>query len=52
MSGIPLIAVGSLVVGVTMVLFPAPRPPYMKQITGSDDVALGHFSTCSYVLAG
>ncbi|MDX7612980.1 PTS ascorbate transporter subunit IIC [Aeromonas caviae] len=52
MSGIPLIAVGSLVVGVTMVLFPALAHPYMKQINGSDDVALGHFSTCSYVLAG
>ncbi|MGU5740721.1 PTS ascorbate transporter subunit IIC [Aeromonas caviae] len=52
MSGISLIAVGSLVVGVTMVLFPALAHPYMKQITGSDDVALGHFSTCSYVLAG
>ncbi len=52
MSGIPLIAVGSLVVGVTMVLFPALAHPYMKQITGSDDVALGHFSTCSYMLAG
>ncbi len=52
MSGIPLIAGGSLVVGVTMVLFPALAHPYMKQITGSDDVALGHFSTCSYVLAG
>ncbi|HDZ8835018.1 TPA: PTS ascorbate transporter subunit IIC [Aeromonas dhakensis] len=52
MSGIPLIAVGSLVVGVTMVLFPALAHPYMKQITGSDEVALGHFSTCSYVLAG
>lgn len=52
MSGIQLIAVGSLVVGVTMVLFPALAHPYMKQITGSDDVALGHFSTCSYVLAG
>ena len=52
MRGIPLIPVGSLVVGVTMVLFPALAHPYMKQITGSDDVALGHFSTCSYVLAG
>ncbi|ALP43751.1 PTS ascorbate transporter subunit IIC [Aeromonas schubertii] len=52
MSGVPLIAVGSLVVGVTMVLFPALAHPFMKQITGSDEVALGHFSTCSYVLAG
>jgi PTS system ascorbate-specific IIC component len=51
MSGIPLIAVGSLVVGVAMVFFPAIAQPFMRQITGSDDVALGHFSTCSYVLS-
>ncbi|MBL0547456.1 PTS ascorbate transporter subunit IIC [Aeromonas jandaei] len=51
MSGVPLIAVGSLVVGVAMVFFPAIAHPFMKQITGSDDVALGHFSTCSYVLS-
>ncbi|MGL6419518.1 PTS ascorbate transporter subunit IIC [Aeromonas allosaccharophila] len=51
MSGVPLIAVGSLVVGVAMVFFPAIAHPFMKQITGSDDVALGHFSTCTYVLS-
>jgi len=51
MSGIPLIAAGSLVVGAAMVFFPAIAHPFMKQITGSDDVALGHFSTCSYVLS-
>ncbi|MBL0600182.1 PTS ascorbate transporter subunit IIC [Aeromonas jandaei] len=51
MSGVPLIAVGSLVVGIAMVFFPAIAHPFMKQITGSDDVALGHFSTCSYVLS-
>lgn len=51
MSGVPLIAVGSLVVGVAMVFFPAIAHPFMKQITGSNDVALGHFSTCSYVLS-
>ncbi|MFM4973819.1 PTS ascorbate transporter subunit IIC [Aeromonas veronii] len=51
MSGVPLIAMGSLVVGVAMVFFPAIAHPFMKQITGSDDVALGHFSTCSYVLS-
>lgn len=52
MTGITLIAVSSLVVGVAMVFFPAIAHPYMKKVTGSDDVAIGHFSTLSYVLAG
>jgi len=52
MTGATLIAVGSLVVGVAMVFFPAIAHPYMKKVTGSDDVAIGHFSTLSYVLAG
>ena len=52
MTGITLIAVGSLVVGVATALFPAIAHPYMKKVTGSDDVAIGHFSTLSYVLAG
>lgn len=50
MTGITLIAVGSLVVGVAMVFFPAIAHPYMKKVTGSDDVAIGNFSTLSYVL--
>ncbi|MBC7003935.1 PTS ascorbate transporter subunit IIC [Photobacterium sp. BZF1] len=52
MTGVPLIAAGSLVVGFVMVFFPAIAHKYMKQVTGSDDVAIGHFSTMSYVLAG
>ncbi|HHF3201342.1 TPA: PTS ascorbate transporter subunit IIC [Vibrio alginolyticus] len=52
MKGVPLIALGSLVVGSVMVFFPAIAHKYMKQVTGSDDVAIGHFSTLSYVLAG
>lgn len=52
MKGVPLIALGSMVVGSVMVFFPAIAHRYMKQVTGSDDVAIGHFSTLSYVLAG
>ncbi len=52
MKGVPLIALGSVVVGSVMVFFPAIAHKYMKQVTGSDDVAIGHFSTLSYVLAG
>ncbi len=52
MKGVPLIALGSVVVGSVMVFFPAIAHKYMKQVTGSDDVAIGHFSTLSYALAG
>ena len=52
MSGVPLVAAGAGIVGVLMVLMPAIAHRYMKQVTGSDDVAIGHFSTFSYVLSG
>lgn len=51
MKGVSLIAVGSLVVGVSMVFFPAIVHPYMKKVTGSDDVAFGHFSAISQLLS-
>ncbi|KML65301.1 PTS ascorbate transporter subunit IIC [Pectobacterium peruviense] len=51
MKGVLLITVGSLVVGVSMVLFPAIIHPYMKKVTGSDDVAFGHFSAISQLLS-
>ncbi|RAX00727.1 MULTISPECIES: PTS ascorbate transporter subunit IIC [unclassified Photorhabdus] len=51
-KGSMLVAIGSVVVGVAMVFFPAIVHPYMKKVTGSDDVAIGHFSSLSYVLAG
>lgn len=52
LTGVTLIATGSIIVGILMVLFPALAHPYMKKVTGSDDVAIGHFSTVSYLLAG
>ena len=52
MSGVPLVAAGAGLVGSLMVFMPAIAHKYMKQVTGSDDVAIGHFSTLSYVLAG
>ncbi|WP_336803724.1 PTS ascorbate transporter subunit IIC [Erwinia aphidicola] len=51
MKGATLIAVGSLVVGVSMVFFPAIIHLYMKKVTGSDDVAFGHFSAISQLLS-
>lgn len=51
MSGISLILLGSLVLGFVMAFFPAIAQPTMRKITGSNDVAFGHFSTLGYVLS-
>lgn len=51
MTGVHLIFTGSLALGITMVLSPAILQPFMKKITGSDSVALGHFGGISYAIA-
>ena len=51
-DGIPLILTGGLLLGLVMAIFPALAQPYMRKITGDDDIALGHFSTLGYVLSG
>ncbi|MBP2660239.1 MAG: system Galactitol-specific component [Firmicutes bacterium] len=51
MSGVSLVAVGAVVLGFIMAFFPAIAQPTMRKITGTDDVAFGHFSTLGYVLS-
>jgi PTS system ascorbate-specific IIC component len=51
MSGVSLVTVGAVVLGFIMAFFPAIAQPTMRKITGTDDVAFGHFSTLGYVLS-
>lgn len=51
-EGALLIAVGSVILGLVMALFPAMAQPFMRKITGNDDIAFAHFSTLGYVLSG
>lgn len=51
-EGTGLVIVGSLILGLTMAVFPALAQPFMKGITGDDSVAFGHFSTLGYILSG
>lgn len=48
MTGAHLIFTGSLALGIAMVLSPAILQPFMKKITGNDNVGLGHFSGVGY----
>ncbi|PCD84007.1 PTS ascorbate transporter subunit IIC [Lysinibacillus fusiformis] len=51
MSGTPLIIVGSIILGLCMVVFPAILQPTVRQITGSDDYAVGHFGSVGYYVS-
>ncbi|MDO4777262.1 MAG: PTS ascorbate transporter subunit IIC [Cardiobacteriaceae bacterium] len=51
-KGFMLVLVGSLWLGLVMAFFPAIIQPYMRRVTGSDDVGFGHFGTVGYVLSG
>ncbi len=51
-TGISLVICGSLIMGIFMVALPALAQPFMRKITGEDEVALAHTGTIGYVLAG
>lgn len=51
-SGWQQFVIGSLIVGSLMVLLPALAMPFMRKITGGEDVAIGHFGTFGYLAAG
>ncbi|MFC3419341.1 PTS sugar transporter subunit IIC [Salinicoccus hispanicus] len=49
LRGFPLILLGGIIGGVFAVAMPAIAQPFVRKITGSDDIALGHFCTIGYV---
>lgn len=51
-EGVGLVFTGSLITGLVMAFFPALAQRYMRRITGTDDIAFGHFGTTGYVLSG
>jgi PTS system ascorbate-specific IIC component len=51
-KGATLVIIGSIILGALMVLMPALLQPYTRQITGSDDVAVGHFGSIGYFVSG
>lgn len=51
-NSIGLILFGGLALGIIMTLSPAIVQKYMVQLTGNNNIALGHFSALSYWLSG
>ncbi|MGR6337002.1 PTS ascorbate transporter subunit IIC [Priestia megaterium] len=52
LTGAPLVLIGALLLGILMVLFPALLQPYVREITGSNDIAVGHFGSLGYLVSG
>ena len=50
-TGPLLIIIGSIILGALMVIMPAILQPFTRQITGSDDIALGHFGSLGYLVS-
>lgn len=51
LSGVSLILVAALSGGIFAVAMPALAQPIVRKVTGSDDIALGHFCTVGYLFA-
>lgn len=49
-EGWELILIGSFLLGSAMVLSPALVQPFYRKVTGSDDIAMGHFNGITYAL--
>ncbi|XJZ26650.1 PTS ascorbate transporter subunit IIC [Bacillota bacterium Lsc_1132] len=51
-TGLPLVIIGSIILGGLMVFMPTILQPYVKEITGNDTIAVGHFGSIGYFTAG
>lgn len=49
LRGISLILVGGMIGGIFAVAMPAIAQPIIRKVTGSNDIALGHFCTIGYL---
>jgi ascorbate PTS system EIIC component len=47
-TGWQLLVTGALITGSVMVLMPAIAMPFMRRITGGEEIAMGHFGTLAY----
>lgn len=46
------ILIGSILLGLAAAIYPAICQPFMRKITGHDEIAMGHYVTLAYALSG
>ena len=52
LSDIWAIIIGAVILGLASCLYPAIAQPFMRKVTGSDDIAIGHYCSPAYALSG
>jgi PTS system ascorbate-specific IIC component len=52
LGDIAIVLAGGILLGTVMVVMPALGQPFMRRITNDQPVAIGHFGTMGYILAG
>lgn len=47
-----IVIIGGIILGLSACIFPAIAQPYMRKVTGNDEIALGHYVTVGYAISG
>ncbi|WP_288867165.1 PTS ascorbate transporter subunit IIC [uncultured Sneathia sp.] len=52
LSNIVTIVIGAILLGLAAAIYPAIAQPYMRKVTGHDEIAMGYYVTLAYALSG
>lgn len=52
LADLPAILIGAVIVGLASAIYPAIAQPFMRKVTGSDDIAIAHYCSLAYALSG
>lgn len=52
LSNTVTVILGAVLLGFAAAIYPAIAQPYMRKVTGHDEIAMGHYVTLSYALSG
>ena len=52
LNNVVTVVAGSLLLGIAASVYPAIAQPWMRKVTGNDDIAIGHYCTLTYALSG